>query len=165
MDLLQLLPVDSIAKIKTPVTGDELDATINVFGKDSSVFQNAIKQRAKAQIARKSKDIDLDANEKTALSFWQIVQKVGQVLPKVAKSLFLAVMLLLFYTLNTKWIREQIDIAIGDRANFFYQCVEPLKLYVRQQAWWNSCPQTKGAKEYNRITRLQSLKKTTLTNA
>ena len=38
----------------------------------------------------------------------------------------------------------------------FYQCIEPLKLYVEQQAWWNSCPQTKGAKEYNRTTRLKS---------
>ena len=51
----------------TLLQGDELDATINVFGKDSSVFQNAIKQRAKAQIARKSKDIDLDANEKDSI--------------------------------------------------------------------------------------------------
>ena len=59
MDLLQLLPVDCVdVKLKHPVTGVELDATIKVYGKDSSVFQNAIKQRAKAQITRKSKDID-----------------------------------------------------------------------------------------------------------
>ena len=68
MDLLQLLPVDCVeVKLKHPVSGDELDATIKVYGKDSSVFQNAIKQRAKAQITRKSKDIDLESNEKDSI--------------------------------------------------------------------------------------------------
>ena len=42
---------------------------LKVYGKDSSVFQNAIKQRAKAQITRKSKDIDPESNEKTASSY------------------------------------------------------------------------------------------------
>ena len=70
MDLLQLLPVDCVdVKLKHPVTGVELDATIKVYGKDSSVFQNAIKQRAKAQITRKSKDIDRNLTKKTASSY------------------------------------------------------------------------------------------------
>lgn len=120
MDLLQLLPVDSIAiKLKHPVTGDELDATINVFGKDSSVFQNAIKQRAKAQIARKSKDIDLDANDKDSIELLADCTQGWSGIAEGSKELvFSRDAAIVLYT-KYKWIREQIDIAIGDRANFF----------------------------------------------
>ena len=120
MDLLQLLPVDNIAiKLKHPVTGDELDATINVFGKDSSVFQNAIKQRAKAQIARKSKDIDLEANDKDSIELLADCTQGWSGIAEGSKELvFSRDAAIVLYT-KYKWIREQIDIAIGDRANFF----------------------------------------------
>ena len=85
MDLLQLLPSDYFElTLKHPVSGDELDAKIKVYGKDSSVFQNAIKARAKAQIARKSKDIDLESNEKDSIELladctkdWQGITSLG----------------------------------------------------------------------------------------
>ena len=120
MDLLQLLPVDCVdVKLKHPVSGDELDATIKVYGKDSSVFQNAIKQRAKAQIARKSKDIDLDANDKDSIELladctqgWSGISEGGKQIECTRSN---AVDIYTKY----KWIREQVDIAIGDRANFF----------------------------------------------
>ena len=120
MDLLQLLPVDNIAiKLKHPVTGDELDATINVFGKDSSVFQNAIKQRAKAQIARKSKDIDLEANDKDSIELLADCTQGWSGIAEGSKEIvFSRDAAIALYT-KYKWIREQIDIAIGDRANFF----------------------------------------------
>lgn len=120
MDLLQLLPVDCVdVKLKHPVSGDELDATIKVYGKDSSVFQNAIKQRAKAQIARKSKDIDLESNEKDSIELladctqgWSGISEGGKQIECTRSN---AVDIYTKY----KWIREQVDIAIGDRANFF----------------------------------------------
>jgi hypothetical protein len=120
MDLLQLLPVDCVdVKLKHPVTGVELDATINVFGKDSSVFQNAIKQRAKAQIARKSKDIDLDANDKDSIELLADCTQGWSGIAEGSKELvFSRDAAITLYT-KYKWIREQIDIAIGDRANFF----------------------------------------------
>ena len=120
MDLLQLLPVDNIAiKLKHPVTGDELDATIKVYGKDSSVFQNAIKQRAKAQIARKSKDIDLEANDKDSIELLADCTQGWSGIAEGSKELvFSRDAAIVLYT-KYKWIREQIDIAIGDRANFF----------------------------------------------
>ena len=120
MDLLQLLPVDCVdVKLKHPVSGDELDATIKVYGKDSSVFQNAIKQRAKAQIARKPKDIDLESNEKDSIELladctqgWSGISEGGKQIECTRSN---AVDIYTKY----KWIREQVDIAIGDRANFF----------------------------------------------
>jgi len=120
MDLLQLLPVDCVeVKLKHPVTGAELDATIKVYGKDSSVFQNAIKQRAKAQIARKSKDIDLDANDKDSVELLADCTQGWSGIAEGSKELvFSRDTAIALYT-KYKWIREQIDIAIGDRANFF----------------------------------------------
>ena len=120
MDLLQLLPVDSVAvKLKHPVTGDELDATINIYGKDSSVFKNAIKQRAKAQIARKSKELDLDANDKDNIDVLADCTKSWSGIAEGSKEItFSRDAAIELYT-KYVWIREQIDIAIGDRANFF----------------------------------------------
>ena len=120
MDLLQLLPVDNIAiKLKHPVTGDELDATINVFGKDSSVFQNAIKQRAKAQIARKSKDIDLEANDKDSIELLADCTQGWSGIAEGSKEIvFSRDAAIALYT-KYKWIREQIDITINDHTNFF----------------------------------------------
>ena len=120
MDLLQLLPSDYFElTLKHPVTGDELDATIKVYGKDSSVFQNAIKQRAKAQIARKSKDIDLDANDKDSIELLADCTQGWSGIAEGSKELvFSRDAAIALYT-KYKWIREQIDIAIGDRANFF----------------------------------------------
>ena len=120
MDLLQLLPSDYFElTLKHPVSGDELDATIKVYGKDSSVFQNAIKQRAKAQIARKSKDIDLDANDKDSIELLADCTQGWSGIAEGSKELvFSRDAAIALYT-KYKWIREQIDIAIGDRANFF----------------------------------------------
>lgn len=120
MDLLQLLPVDCVeVKLKHPVTGVELDATIKVYGKDSSVFQNAIKQRAKAQIARKSKDIEFDTNYKdTTELLADCTQGWSGIVEGSKEITFSRDAAVALYT-KYMWIREQIDIAIGDRANFF----------------------------------------------
>ena len=120
MDLLQLLPVDCVElKLKHPVTGVELDATIKVYGKDSSVFQNAIKQRAKAQIARKSKDIDLESNEKDSIELLADCTQGWSGISEGGKELAFSRDMAIFLYTKYKWIREQVDIAIGDRANFF----------------------------------------------
>ena len=120
MDLLQLLPSDYFElTLKHPVSGDELDAKIKVYGKDSSVFQNAIKQRAKAQIARKSKDIDLESNEKDSIELLADCTQGWSGIAEGSKEIvFSRDAAIALYT-KYKWIREQIDIAIGDRANFF----------------------------------------------
>lgn len=120
MDLLQLLPSDYFElTLKHPVSGDELDAKIKVYGKDSSVFQNAIKARAKAQIARKSKDIDLEANDKDSIELLADCTQGWSGIAEGSKEIvFSRDAAIALYT-KYKWIREQIDIAIGDRANFF----------------------------------------------
>ena len=69
MDLLNLLPSDNAAiTLKHPVSKNELEGmTISVSGHDSATFKNAIKERAKAQMSRKSADVDFIANDKEAV--------------------------------------------------------------------------------------------------
>jgi hypothetical protein len=93
--------------------------TISVSGHDSATFKNAIKERAKAQMSRKSADVDFIANDKEAVELlakcttgWTGITEGGKELPfSTANAIYI-------YT-KYNWIREQIDNAIGDRANFF----------------------------------------------
>ena len=121
MDLLNLLPSDNAAiTLKHPVSKSELEGmTISVSGHDSATFKNAIKERAKAQMSRKSADVDFIANDKEAVELlakcttgWTGITEGGKELPfSLANAIYI-------YT-KYNWIREQIDNAIGDRANFF----------------------------------------------
>lgn len=121
MDLLSLLPSDNAAiQLKHPVSKADLDGmTISVSGHDSATFKNAIKERAKAQMSRKTTDVDFTANDKEAVELlakcttgWTGITEGGKELQfTVANAIYI-------YT-KYNWIREQIDAAIGDRANFF----------------------------------------------
>lgn len=121
MDLSTLLPKnDAVIQLKHPVTGEFLpDIEVQIVGHDSSVFKNAIKARAKAQIARKSKELDLNANERDTIELlaqctlgWKGISEGSKV---IEFSFDNAVSLYTRYN----WIKEQIDNAISDRANFF----------------------------------------------
>lgn len=121
MDLLSLLPADNASiQLKHPVSKTDLDGmTISVSGHDSATFKNAIKERAKAQMSRKTTDVDFTANDKEAVELlakcttgWTGITEGGKELPfSIANAIYI-------YT-KYNWIREQIDAAIGDRANFF----------------------------------------------
>jgi len=121
MDLSTLLPKnDAVIQLKHPVTGEFLpDIEVQIVGHDSPVFKNAIKARAKAQIARKSKELDLNANERDTIELlaqctlgWTGITEGGKELPfSTANAVYI-------YT-KYNWIREQIDNAIGDRSHFF----------------------------------------------
>lgn len=121
MDLSTLLPKDTAAiRLKHPVTGEYLpDIEITITGHDSAAFKNAIKTRAKAQLARTKKEIDLDANERDNIEVlaqctteWTGISEGGK---ELIYSFENAVKLYTKYG----WIKEQIDSAISDRANFF----------------------------------------------
>jgi len=121
MDLLSLLPSDNAAiQLKHPVSKVDLEGvTISVSGHDSATFKNAIKERAKAQMSRKSAEIDFSTNDKEAIELlakctvgWSGITEGSKELPfTFANAVYI-------YT-KYNWIREQIDAAIGDRSNFF----------------------------------------------
>lgn len=127
MDLAQL---DSIKgadagfelRLKNPKTGEPLPMTITLLGADSRVYQDAQRKQNRRRLleAQQSRRMTLtpDAIEADALELlvavtqaWSQCTFAGQAKecnPANARWL---------YT-QFPWIREQVDQAVGDRANF-----------------------------------------------
>ena len=117
MDLLSLLPYDSaVMKLKHPVTGEELKGIeLDIFGSDSKRFRDLQLAAAKEIMGRKSGTaIDLDDNETKAIS--RLAALTGEIrgMTEDGKPVTDAAYLYGKY----KWIREQVDGYITNRANF-----------------------------------------------
>jgi hypothetical protein len=120
-------------RIYHPGTNEDLDITINVLGKDSDEFQKKSREQSKKRMAKMSKggfratstvpveEIESDGLELLAActKSWTGVVIEGKA---VAFSHEAAVDL---YT-RFPWIKEQVDTAIGDRANFIKGSQKPL---------------------------------------
>jgi len=121
MDLLNLLPSDNAAiTLKHPVSKNELEGmTISVSGHDSAAFKNAIKERAKAQMSRKSAEIDFSTNDKEAIELLAKCTVGWSGITEGSKELPFTFANAVYIYAKYNWIREQIDAAIGDRSNFF----------------------------------------------
>ena len=111
-------------RIYHPGTNEDLDITISVLGKDSDAFQRVSRAQNKKRLAKMQKGgfrnisapleeverdgIDLLASCTTG---WTGVIVSGK---EIEFSKDNAVMIYEGYP----WIKEQVDIAVGDRANF-----------------------------------------------
>ncbi len=108
--------------VLNPETYEETDVKIRLAGTDSSVYRNFIKRRAEERMKqgkKKQQSVDLDKSEREGCELlaactlgWQNVSEKGQ---EVEFSKEAAIDLYLKY----KWLRDQVDSFIGDRANFF----------------------------------------------
>lgn len=119
-------------RIYHPGTNEDLDITINVLGKDSDEFVETGRKQSKKRMAKMSKggfrntstvpieEIEQDGIELLAActKSWAGVVIEGK---QVAFSHGAAVDL---YT-RFPWIKEQVDTAIGDRANFIVGSSKP----------------------------------------
>lgn len=107
-----------------PGTSEELGIAITVLGKDSDEFQKISRQQSKKRMDRMSKGgfrnqaISPEEIEQDSLNLlaactksWTGVVLEGQPLPCTKEN---AIMLYERFP----WIKEQVDQAIGDRANF-----------------------------------------------
>ena len=105
-----------------PSTLDALGITVRVVGKDSDIYRaesNAIQRKNIAQMKKSRKiDLDLDEMEDAATSIlasctvsWVGVELDGKELECTRDNAMMV------YE-RFPWIREQIDVAINDRANF-----------------------------------------------
>lgn len=104
-----------------PVTGEPLDAVITLFGHDSAAYRNKLRDFAQQQISKgKGKPkLDLEASEKQAAELlaactigWKHIEEGGKAIP------FSYAACVEVYR-KYRWIREQVDVFVGDRANFF----------------------------------------------
>lgn len=119
-------------RIYHPGTNEDLDVTINVLGKDSDEFQKVSRAQSKKRMAKLSKGgfrntsaIPLEEVEQDGIELlasctrgWSGVVVDGKEVP-FSKDAAVDV-----YT-RFPWIREQVDAAIGDRANFIKGSAKP----------------------------------------
>jgi len=108
-----------------PGTNEDLDISISVLGKDSDLFQKISRSQNKKRMAKMTKggfrntspvpieEIEQDGIELLAActTGWTGVIIDGKEIPFSADN---AAMLYKRFP----WIKEQVDVAVGDRANF-----------------------------------------------
>ena len=107
--------------LEHPVTGEELDAKIKLIGRDSSRFRNKMRDIAQkaAAAGKKRKTVDLEKADREGAELlaactlgWVGIEEEGKPVP------FSEAEAVRLYT-DYRWIREQVDAFIADRANFF----------------------------------------------
>jgi hypothetical protein len=120
-------------RIYHPGTNEDLDIIINVLGKDSDEFQKVSRSQSKKRMAKLNKGgfrgnttIPVEEIEQdniillaSCTKSWSGVVVEGKEIPCTVDN---AVMIYERFP----WIREQIDAAIGDRANFIKNSQKPL---------------------------------------
>lgn len=107
--------------LRHPFTNDDLDITINVLGRDSDAFnkiQSAQNKKRFERMQKNKKGTLLDDLDESGIALlaacttgWTNVQLNGSILDFSEDNARMV------YE-RFPWIREQIDSAIGDRANF-----------------------------------------------
>ena len=115
--------------LEHPSTGEELisedksKVTIKLLGTDSKAYRNKNREFQRGRIAKlartRSKKIDYTVSDEEACEIlvactlgWENIELDGEILefsPENAYQLYM----------DHLWIREQVDLFIGDRANFF----------------------------------------------
>lgn len=107
--------------LEHPVTGEPLDIVIHLAGTDSSAYRMKQKEITGKRIAKmaRGKKPDFAASDSEACELlaactlgWDGILEGGEEVKfskESAKNLYM----------EHNWIREQVDLFIGDRANFF----------------------------------------------
>jgi hypothetical protein len=113
-------------RIYHPGTNEDMDITIRVLGKDSDEFQKVSRAQSKKRMAKMTKGGFRNPN--TAVPVEEVEQDGIQLLAACTKGwsgVIVEGKEVPFSTDNAvmiyerfPWIKEQIDTAIGDRANF-----------------------------------------------
>lgn len=111
-------------RIYHPGTNEDLDIVINILGKDSDEFQKVSRAQNKKRMAKMTKG----GFRNTAVPVEEIEQDSIQLLAACTKSWSGIVVdgkpvefsqdnAVMIYE-RFPWIKEQVDVAMGDRANF-----------------------------------------------
>lgn len=110
-----------ILTILHPVSFEETDIKIKLAGMDSARYRNKVKQIAEKEKVRKKTNIDFDGIEKRGAEIlaactidWKGIQRGGDTIPFSYENA-----VELYSDPNLRWLREQVDEFIANRANFF----------------------------------------------
>ena len=108
----------AVMQVKHPLTGEELGATITLIGTDSKAFRDLAKRRATAALKRtKEEQEDYDSDDEMSVMLskctlaWSGIEEGSKAVEFSQEN---ALMMYRKY----RWLRDQVDLFVGDRANF-----------------------------------------------
>ena len=112
-------------RIYHPGTNEDLDITINVLGKDSDEFQKVSRSQSKKRMAKLSKggfrattNVPVEEIEADGIQLLAACTKSWSGIIIDGKAVECSTDNAVMVYERFPWIKEQIDTAIGDRANF-----------------------------------------------
>lgn len=112
-------------QIYHPATNEDLDITITVLGKDSDEFQKVSRAQQRKRMAKMQKGgfrmnqiIPVEEIEQDNISLLAACTKAWKGVIVEGKTIECTKENAMMIYEKFPWIKEQIDIAIGDRANF-----------------------------------------------
>ena len=108
----------AVMQVKNPLTGEALGATITLIGTDSKAFRDLAKQRATATLKRtKEEQENYDSDDEMSVMLSKCTLAWSGVEEGVEAVEFSQENALMMYR-KYRWLRDQVDQFIGDRANF-----------------------------------------------
>ena len=108
----------AVMQVKNPLTGEALGATITLIGTDSKAFRDLAKQRATAALKRtKEEQENYDSDDEMSVMLSKCTLAWLGVEEGVEAVEFSQENALMMYR-KYRWLRDQVDQFIGDRANF-----------------------------------------------
>lgn len=118
LDTSKLAEEGAVLNVRHPVTGEDTGAWIRVCGTDSQRFRDLVKRRAREQMNRKQKTLDIAGAEQRAIETlaactldWGGIAENGDELPLTYEN---AQHMYGKYL----WLREQVDEFMADRGHF-----------------------------------------------
>ena len=111
-------------QIYHPATNEDLGITINVIGKDSDEFQKITREQTKRRMQKATKGgfrnvtIPVEELEEDSLKLLAACTKSWKGVVENGKAIDCTKENAMAIYEKYPWIREQVDTAIGDRANF-----------------------------------------------
>ena len=111
-------------KLYNPVTNEDLDITITVLGRDSDLFVKTTRAQSKKRMAKLQKgsfrnaSLSPEEHEQDGIELLAEVTKGWEGIELDGKTLEFSKENAIDVYTRFPWIKEQIDSAVGDRANF-----------------------------------------------
>lgn len=105
--------------VLNPMDDRQTDITMTLAGTDSSFYRNAISAQARKSSDRKREKIDLEEAEQNTCEILAACTLGWSGLLEGGKELKYSKQNAIDLYKKHKWLRQQVDRFIGDRANFF----------------------------------------------
>jgi len=119
MELSKLKPIDEASlQLKHPVTGELQEATFIVYGTDSKVYRQVLRDTMVKRMSS-NKEATLDEIETDELNILATCTKSFSGLTENGNELIYSKEAVIKIYKDYSWIRDQVDMFISKKDNFF----------------------------------------------